>query len=61
MLMTYQVATCSSVGNKHNDNDNQEFENFIERASSNTRTKNNIINNKANKTTANGDILVKLL
>ena len=31
--MTYQVATCSSVGNKHNDNDNQEFENFIERAS----------------------------
>ena len=55
------MATCSSVGNKHNDNDNQEFENFIERASSNTRTKNNIINNKANKTTANGDILVKLL
>ena len=61
MLMTYQVATCSSVGNKHNDNDNQELENFIERASSNTRTKNNIINNKSNKTTANGDVLVKLL
>ena len=32
-----------------------------EHRSSNTRTKNNIINNKANKTTANGDILVKLL